>query len=69
MKWTDLVNEEINILVSDKEKLKKKLDKIRGYDNEKEFDKKVSLMAEMKAIDVTINRLYILLGKANLVDE
>lgn len=69
MKWTDLVNEEINILVRDKEKLKKKLDKIRVYDNEKEFDKKVSLMAEMKAIDVTINRLYILLGKANLVDE
>lgn len=69
MKWTDLVNNEIDTLLSDKDKLKKKLDKIRESDNSNDFEKKVSLMAEMKAIDMAIFRMHVLLGKSSQVDE
>lgn len=69
MKWTELINDEINILTNDKQKLKKKLDKIRESDNAIDFEKKVSLMAEMKAIDMVIFRMHVLLGKASQVNE
>ena len=69
MKWPELINDEIDTLTNDKEKLKKKLDKIRESDNTNDFEKKVSLMAEMKAIDLTIFRMRVLLGKASLIDE
>jgi hypothetical protein len=65
MKWSDLINSEVDILTSDKEKLKKRLDKIRESDNSSDFEKKVSLMAEMKAIDMAIFRMHVLLGKAS----
>ena len=56
-------------MTGDKEKLKKKLDKIRESDNANDFEKKVALMAEMKAIDMAIFRMYVLLGRSSQVDE
>lgn len=69
MTWVDLVNDEINTLVDDKEKLKKRLDKIRDDDSGKNFDKKVSLMADIKAIDMSVYRLHVLLGRQGEVTE
>ncbi len=68
MTWIDLINGEINILVDNREKLKKQLDKIRGDDTTETFDKRVALMVEIKSIDMTICRLHGLLGKRGLVD-
>lgn len=69
MKWTDLVNQEINGMVEEKEKLTKRLDKLCDSDNAQTFDKKVSLMVEIRAIDEAIFRFHVLLGKADQVDE
>lgn len=69
MTWVDLVNDEINTLVDDKEKLMKRLDKIRDDDSGKNFDKKVSLMADIKAIEVSVYRLHVLLGRQGEITE
>lgn len=69
MKWTDLVNKEIAILIKNKEELITKLDKIRNDDNMDIFGRKVELMSEIKAIDMAIFRFHILLDKANEINE
>lgn len=69
MTWIDLVNDEINTLVDDKEKLKRRLDKIRDDDSGKNFDEKVSLMADIKAIDMSVYRLHVLLGRQGEITE
>lgn len=69
MTWVDLVNDEINTLVDDKEKLKKRLDKIRDDDSGKNFDEKVSLMADIKAIEMSVYRLHVLLGRQGEITE
>ena len=67
MTWIDLINNEINSMV--KEKLIKRLDKIREDDSSANFDKKVSLMSEINALNKAIVKFHVLLGKGSQVDE
>lgn len=69
MTWIDLVKNEINSLEKKKVKIKTQLDKIRDDDSVNSFEKKVSLMAEMNAIDEAIHRFHVLIGKQDMVDE
>ena len=69
MTWIDLVKNEINSLEKKKVKIKTQLDKIRDDDSVNSFEKKVSLMAEMKAIDEAIHPFHLLIGKQDMVDE
>lgn len=69
MTWIDLVKNEINSLEKKKVKIKTQLDKIRDDDSVNSFEKIVSLMAEMKAIDEAIHRFHVLIGKQDMVDE
>ena len=68
MKWAELVENEISMLVDEREKVKKRLDKIRDNDGLSEYERKVALMTKIYGIDKQIDRLYILLGKANNVE-
>lgn len=68
MKWTELVENEISTLVDEREKVKKKLDKIRDNDGLSEYERKVALMTKIYGIDKQIDRLYILLGKAGNIE-
>ena len=43
MKWAELVENEISMLVDEREKVKKRLDKIRDNDGLSEYERKVSL--------------------------
>ena len=69
MTWIQLINNEINSLEKEKINTQKKLDKIREDDSPKNFEKKVSLMVDIKSIQESINTLYVILGKANQVNE
>ena len=69
MKWTELVENEISMLVDEREKVKKRLDKIRDNDGLSEYERKVSLMTKIYGIDKQIDRLYILLGKAGNIEQ
>lgn len=68
MKWTELVENEISMLVDEREKIKKRLDKIRANDGLSEYERKVALMTKIYGIDKQIDRLYILLGKAGNIE-
>ena len=68
MKWTELVENEISMLVDEREKIKKRLDKIRDNDGLSEYERKVSLMTKIYGIDKQIDRLYILLGKEDNIE-
>ena len=69
MTWIDLINNEINSMVKEIEKLIKRLDKIREDDSSANFDKKVSLMSEINALNKAIVKFHVLLGKGSQVDE
>lgn len=68
MKWTELVENEISMLVDEREKIKKRLDKIRDNDGLSEYERKVALMTKIYGIDKQIDRLYILLGKEDNIE-
>ena len=69
MTWKDLVMDEINKLGKELKKEKEKMDRLRNNDSPGEFSSKIEILANMKSIQETINRFYILIGRSREVDE
>lgn len=68
MKWTELIQNQIDKLEKEKVKEIKKMDNIKNDDIGK-FNQKIEIMINIKSINETISRLYIVLGEAAEVTE
>lgn len=69
MIWKELVEKQIEELEKDKIKESRKMEKLNESDSSRLFSKKVEILAEIKAIEKSITTLYLLLGRANEVEN
>lgn len=69
MTWQDLVRDQIEKLEKEREKKKKRLEKIQADYSPNIFSKKMELEADIKSITESIGVLYIIIDRGNEVTE
>lgn len=69
MTWQNLVRDQIDKLEKEREKKKKRLEKIQDDYSPNIFSKKMELEFDIKSITESIGVLYIIIGRGNEVTE